>query len=48
LVGSAILGQLFDRFGWSACVAGVAASLTIAMLLAFRLKMRAASSVPRV
>jgi len=24
LVGSAVLGQLFDRFGWTACVAGVA------------------------
>jgi len=23
LVGSAVLGQLFDRFGWIACVAGV-------------------------
>ena len=47
LVGSAILGQLFDRLGWAACVAGIAASLAIAMLLAFRLKMPAASSVPR-
>jgi YNFM family putative membrane transporter len=33
LVGSAVLGQLFDRFGWAACVAGVAASLGIAALL---------------
>jgi hypothetical protein len=47
LVGSAILGQLFDRLGWAACVAGIAASLAIAMLLAFRLKMPAASSGPR-
>jgi len=23
LVGSAVLGQLFDRFGWTACVTGV-------------------------
>jgi len=37
LVGSAVLGQLFDRFGWTACVAGVAASLAIAMLLTSRL-----------
>jgi len=39
LVGSAILGQVFDRFGWAACVAGVALSLLVAALLAFRLKM---------
>src|SRR6516162_122339 len=47
LVGSAILGQLFDRLGWAACVAGIAASLAIAMLLAIRLKVPAVSSVPR-
>ena len=23
LVGSAVLGQVFDRFGWAACVAGI-------------------------
>ena len=38
LVGAALLGQLFDRFGWPACVAGVAISLALAALLAFRLK----------
>jgi MFS transporter, YNFM family, putative membrane transport protein len=37
LVGSAALGQLFDRFGWTACVAGVGASLAIAALLTMRL-----------
>jgi predicted MFS family arabinose efflux permease len=37
LVGSAILGQLFDRFGWIACVAGVSASLLVAALLTQRL-----------
>jgi predicted MFS family arabinose efflux permease len=37
LVGSAVLGQLFDRFGWTACVAGVAASLVVAALLTARL-----------
>ena len=37
LAGSAILGQLFDRFGWIACVAGVAASLLVAALLTRRL-----------
>jgi MFS transporter, YNFM family, putative membrane transport protein len=38
LVGTAILGQLFDRFGWAACVAGIAASLGAAAWLATRLK----------
>ena len=37
LVGTAVLGQLFDRFGWSACVAGVAAALALAALLGARL-----------
>ena len=37
LVGSAVLGQLFDRFGWIACVAGVGASLAAAALLTIRL-----------
>src|SRR6266478_8269500 len=32
-VGKAVLGQLFDRFGWTACVAGVAVSLAVAALL---------------
>ena len=40
LFGSAILGQLFDRFGWTACVAGVMASLLLAALLATRLKLK--------
>jgi YNFM family putative membrane transporter len=39
LLGSAILGQLFDRFGWTACVAGILASLLVAALLTTRLKM---------
>jgi MFS family permease len=37
LVGSAILGQIFDRYGWAACVVGVGASLAVAALLASRL-----------
>jgi hypothetical protein len=37
LVGSAILGQAFDRLGWPACVAGIAIALALAGLLAFRL-----------
>jgi predicted MFS family arabinose efflux permease len=39
LAGSAILGQLFDRFGWTACVAGVGAALFAACMLATRLRL---------
>ena len=39
LVGSAVLGQIFDRYGWAACVTGVGASLFAAALLVFRLRM---------
>jgi predicted MFS family arabinose efflux permease len=38
LVGSAVLGQVFDRYGWAACVTGVGVSLLIAALLAIRLR----------
>ena len=38
LVGTAILGQIFDRIGWSACVAGIALSLGVAAVLTLRLK----------
>ena len=38
LVGSAVLGQLFDRLGWTACLAGVGASLALAALLTGRLR----------
>ena len=41
LVGSAVLGQLFDRFGWAACVAGVGLALLVAALLAIRLRLPA-------
>ncbi len=34
LIGSAVLGVLFDMFGWTACVGGVAAALIVAALLA--------------
>src|SRR5206468_67203 len=37
LAGSAVLGQLFDRFGWAACVAGVGAALAVAAILTTRL-----------
>jgi predicted MFS family arabinose efflux permease len=39
LVGTAVLGQLFDRLGWAACVAGIAFSLAAAGILALHLKM---------
>jgi YNFM family putative membrane transporter len=38
LVGSAILGQFFDRLGWPACVVGIAFALIVAALLAVQLK----------
>jgi YNFM family putative membrane transporter len=44
LVGAAILGQVFDRLGWPACVAGVGLSLAAAALLASRLKLPAMSA----
>jgi predicted MFS family arabinose efflux permease len=40
LVGSAVLGQLFDSFGWEACVAGIGLVLIVAGGLAFRLELR--------
>jgi YNFM family putative membrane transporter len=43
LVGSAVLGRLFDRFGWTACVAGILCSLAIASLLVVRV----GSQLPR-
>lgn len=38
LVGTALLGRLFDLFGWPACVAGVGAALAAAALLTFGLR----------
>lgn len=38
LVGAALLGQVFDRLGWFACVAGIGISLVIAAGLALRLR----------
>lgn len=43
LVGSAVLGALFDRFGWRICVAGIFAALLLAGILAARLKLPAAA-----
>jgi len=46
LFGSAVLGQLFDHFGWTACVAGVGASLAIAALLTARLTLTRSAGSP--
>jgi MFS transporter, YNFM family, putative membrane transport protein len=43
LVGSAALGQMFDHFGWRACVAGVAAALALGCILTTNLKLRLSS-----
>jgi predicted MFS family arabinose efflux permease len=42
LVGAAVLGQLFDRLGWPACVAGIGVSLLIAAKLAANLRLQPA------
>src|SRR5262249_20109825 len=48
LVGSAVLGQFFDMFGWHACVAGIALSLAVAVTLTFWLIIDAArGAAPR-
>lgn len=39
LVGSAVLGQVFDRLGWAACVAGIGLALTAAASLASTLNL---------
>jgi MFS family permease len=40
LVGTAVLGQIFDRFGWWACVVGIALALATAAYLAIHLRLR--------
>jgi predicted MFS family arabinose efflux permease len=47
LVGSAVLGQVFDRYGWEACVTGVGIALAIAAFLAFRLRTVAEMTSPQ-
>jgi len=44
LVGSAALGQLFDRLGWAACVAGIGAALAVAAMLGRRLEVSTPSA----
>lgn len=38
LIGTAVLGRLFDAYGWHACVAGVGAALILAAVLTLDLK----------
>lgn len=38
LVGTAVLGQIFDRFGWPAAVLGIAVSLGVAGALSLQLR----------
>ncbi len=40
LAGSAVLGQVFDRAGWTAAVALIGVSLAVACLLAFKLRLQ--------
>jgi YNFM family putative membrane transporter len=44
LVGTAVLGQIFDRFGWQACVGGIALALATAAYLAISLRLRSDES----
>jgi hypothetical protein len=37
LFGSVLLGQLFDRFGWTACVIGIGTALLAIGMLSSRL-----------
>lgn len=41
LIGTAVLGQIFDRYGWLACIAGITFILAVAALLAVRLQVPA-------
>jgi predicted MFS family arabinose efflux permease len=38
LAGAAVVGQLFDRFGWSAAIGGVFAALALAAVLGLKLR----------
>jgi YNFM family putative membrane transporter len=39
LAGSAVLGLVFDRLGWTVCVAGIGVSLILGALLSTRLRL---------
>jgi MFS transporter, YNFM family, putative membrane transport protein len=46
LVGSAVLGHIFERFGWSACVLGIASALGLVALLARRMHLSVDGQIP--
>jgi predicted MFS family arabinose efflux permease len=46
LAGAAVLGALFDRLGWEACVAGIGAALAAAGWIARRLQLSAPATQP--
>jgi predicted MFS family arabinose efflux permease len=46
LVGSLVLGQIYDRLGWPACAGGIALSLTIAIALCVHLRIPHATCRP--
>jgi MFS transporter, YNFM family, putative membrane transport protein len=41
LAGTVVLGQVFDHFGWAACVGGIGLALAVAALLARHLRLPA-------
>ena len=45
LAGTAVLGAIFQSFGWAACVGGIGAALALAALLAGRLRIPAAAAI---
>lgn len=51
LAGAVVIGQIFDRYGWSASVTAIGGSLVLAGLLAMKLSTpeltKAISTVPR-
>jgi YNFM family putative membrane transporter len=47
VAGSALLGQVFEHFGWAACVAAIGLSLLLAAILAAGLNLPRASASPR-
>jgi len=46
LAGTVVLGQLFDRLGWGACVAGVGFALAAAAALGLRMQLPAPLAAP--
>jgi hypothetical protein len=46
LVGTAVLGQVFDAHGWAGCVAGIALALGAMALLTLRLRLPRSGVVP--